>query len=83
MGRHIVDYGVTIQIPILRETLNASGITEVILETVRSKQKHWLSLLAWGFQEVDGMRRFTQNIVVDMKGTQLMARVVYDFSSEP
>jgi hypothetical protein len=67
----------------LRESLKRGGSVQLIQEVSSSKKNGWHSVLTWGFQEVDGVRRFTQNNVMTKDGKSLTGRLVYDFESEP
>jgi hypothetical protein len=66
----------------LRDRLKVSGITEVIQEISSNAASGWSSVLTWGFEEVDGARRFTQNNVMKRDGKTLTGRLVYDYKDE-
>ncbi|EGE86607.1 hypothetical protein BDDG_09553 [Blastomyces dermatitidis ATCC 18188] len=55
---------------------------EFVQSWVRSKENGWTGEQVWGFEMVDGVRRYTRRIVV-AKGDQIeMVRLVYTFVSE-
>ncbi|KZZ98899.1 hypothetical protein AAL_02450 [Moelleriella libera RCEF 2490] len=60
--------------------LQSAGTTEVIEEFSSSKKSGWTTLTTWAFEDVDGLRRFTQNSVTVKGEKSAKARLVYDFT---
>ncbi|KAJ9130930.1 hypothetical protein NKR19_g9685 [Coniochaeta hoffmannii] len=66
----------------LRESLRAGGTgPRAVQEICRSRHAGWESVLTWGFEEVGGERRFTQNSVTTKGGRRERGRLVYDYVS--
>lgn len=55
---------------------------EMVYAYVESLDKGWTATQVWGFQVVDGARRYARNVVV-AKGTERVEmRMIYDFVPE-
>ncbi|KAI3401899.1 hypothetical protein diail_6458 [Diaporthe ilicicola] len=58
--------------------------TEFVVGYVESLDRGWTAWQVWGFQEVNGERRYARNIVVAKGDERVEMRLVYDFySAEP
>lgn len=56
--------------------------TEFVVGYVESLDRGWTATQVWGFQEVNGERRYARNIVVAKGDERVEMRLVYDFYSE-
>ena len=56
--------------------------TEFVVGYVESLDRGWTATQVWGFQEVNGERRYARNIVVAKGDEKVEMRLVYDFYSE-
>lgn len=56
--------------------------TEFVVGYVESLDRGWTATQVWGFQEVNGERRYARNIVVAKGEERVEMRLVYDFYSE-
>jgi hypothetical protein len=56
--------------------------TEFVVGYVESLDRGWTATQVWGFQEVNGERRYARNIVVAKGSERVEMRLVYDFYSE-
>ncbi len=63
----------------LRQRLRTGGGDVVIREVVESKVNGWSTEGIWGFEQVEGERRFTRTSVTTTTGDQVVAKLVYDF----
>ncbi|KKY39915.1 hypothetical protein UCDDA912_g00068 [Diaporthe ampelina] len=55
---------------------------EFVVGYVESLDRGWTATQVWGFQEVNGERRYARNIVVAKGAERVEMRLVYDFYSE-
>lgn len=55
---------------------------EFVVGYVESLDSGWTATQVWGFQEVNGERRYARNIVVAKGKEKVEMRLVYDFYSE-
>lgn len=55
---------------------------EFVVGYVESLDRGWTATQVWGFQEVNGERRYARNIVVAKGDERVEMRLVYDFYSE-
>lgn len=53
-----------------------------VLSYVESPSKGWKSTQIWGFQIVNGERRYCRNIVLTKDGERRETRLVYDYQSD-
>jgi hypothetical protein len=51
-----------------------------ILSQVDSKDNGWIARQIWGFQIIEGERRYCRNIVVTKGEERVTARLVYDYT---
>ena len=65
----------------LRQRLQTGGGDVVIREIVESKVNGWSTEGTWGFEQVEGERRFTRTSVTTTTGDQVVAKLVYDFKA--
>ncbi|KAL1861481.1 hypothetical protein Daus18300_008876 [Diaporthe australafricana] len=56
--------------------------TEFVVGYVESLDRGWTAWQVWGFQDVNGERRYTRNVVVAKGDERVEMRLVYDFYSE-
>jgi hypothetical protein len=56
------------------------GTEEVVVSYVESVGNGWTATQVWGFQVVDGVRRYCRNIVVAKGSERVEMRLVYDYS---
>lgn len=56
--------------------------TEFVVGYVESLDNGWTATQVWGFQDVNGERRYARNIVVAKGSERVEMRLVYDFYSE-
>ncbi|KAK0641437.1 hypothetical protein B0T16DRAFT_358000 [Cercophora newfieldiana] len=66
----------------LREKLAKDGATLAIQEFAESKGGDWSTVGVWGFEVVNGERRFTRTNTTTGRSDQVVARLVYDYSLE-
>lgn len=52
-----------------------------IISHVESKDKGWTAKQVWGFQIIDGARRYARNIAVTKGSERVTVRLVYDYES--
>lgn len=58
------------------------GTSEWVLSYVESLDADWVAAQTWGFQLVNGERRYARNVVVKKKGEKAEIRMVYDWVKE-
>ena len=46
---------------------------------VKSVGNGWTAVQIWGFEEVDGERRYTRHVVVTKGDQRIEAKLIYDF----
>ncbi len=51
-----------------------------LLSHVESRDNTWIARQIWGFQIVDGARRYARNVVVTKGDERVQIRLVYDYS---
>lgn len=54
---------------------------ELIHSHVESLDAGWTADQVWGFQTVDGERRYCRNILIQKDGERVEFRLIYDYSS--
>jgi hypothetical protein len=55
------------------------GAKMAIEEIVKSPKGGWETRAVWGFEEIDGQRRYTRNCVTEKEEEKLSVRFVYDY----
>ncbi|KAI1195552.1 hypothetical protein F5X97DRAFT_335234 [Nemania serpens] len=58
------------------------GDASHVFNCVRSVGEGWTATQVWGFQMVDGERRYVRNVVVAKDGESRNLKIVYDWISE-
>jgi hypothetical protein len=55
---------------------------KLITSHVESQDAGWTATQVWGFQEVNGERRYCRNIIVSKEDQRAEFRLVYDYNGE-
>lgn len=61
----------------LPETLEG----EIIMTNVTNQDSGWTAQQVWGFEEVQGERRYCRHAVVEKDGKRVNTRLVYDYQA--
>ena len=54
----------------------------LIFSEVESQDSDWIAKQVWGFQTIDGVRRYTRNVLVAKGDERAELKMIYDFTPE-
>ncbi|SPO07541.1 uncharacterized protein DNG_10235 [Cephalotrichum gorgonifer] len=66
----------------VRRRLEGGGANVVVQEFAHSKAGDWVTEGIWGFEDVNGERRFTRTNVTSKGDSRVVSRLVYDRKEE-
>ncbi|KAF4122655.1 hypothetical protein GMORB2_6962 [Geosmithia morbida] len=57
------------------------GTTDLIQSYVESKDNGWIATQIWGFQIIDGERRYSRNVLVTKDDQRVAIKLIYDYEA--
>ncbi|KAL6906847.1 hypothetical protein GGI43DRAFT_395947 [Trichoderma evansii] len=66
----------------LKKGWEIEGDGQFIVNSAKNEEKGWVADQVWGFQIVNGERRYCRNVVVTKGKERAQIRLVYDFNDE-
>ncbi|KAI5466646.1 hypothetical protein BGZ63DRAFT_3632 [Mariannaea sp. PMI_226] len=66
----------------LKKDLLVEGEGKFIKSYVESEDTNWVATQVWGFEIVDGLRRYSRHIVVTKGSERAQIRLVYDYTPD-